>query len=62
MREGLTYKNSEFGLGILWEFVAKNFYFKYRNRKYASEQRDFIDEFLAELAFVVAEVRRKEHV
>ena len=61
-KEGLTYFNSQFGLGILWEFVARNFYYKYRNREYAGEQRDFIDEFTAELAFIVAEIRRKEHV
>src|SRR6185312_5543138 len=60
--EGLTSVSSQFGLGILWEFVARNFYYKYRGREYVGEQRDFVDEFMAELSFVVAEIRRKEHV
>ena len=61
-KEGLTDVSSQFGLGILWEFVARNFYYKYRGREYVGEQRDFVDEFMAELSFVVAEIRRKEHV
>jgi hypothetical protein len=62
MKEGLTYFSSEFGWGITWEFVGKNFYYKFRSREYAGEQRDFIDEFMSELSFVVAEIRRKEHI
>jgi hypothetical protein len=50
------------GHGILWEFVGKNFYFKFRGREYVGEQRDFTDEFVSELAFVIAEIRRKEHI
>ncbi|MCE8163404.1 MAG: AAA family ATPase [Candidatus Moeniiplasma glomeromycotorum] len=61
-KKGLTYHSSEFGLGILWEFVARNFYLKYRSREFVGERREFVDEFIAELAFIVAEIRRKEWV
>src|SRR5436305_894478 len=45
-KKGLTDVSSQFGLGILWEFVARNFYYKYRGREYVGEQRDFVDEFM----------------
>lgn len=50
------------GLGILAIFIGKNLYLKFRSREYLGEQRSFVDEFLAETAFVIAEIRRKEHV
>ncbi|CAJ0747189.1 1478_t:CDS:2 [Entrophospora sp. SA101] len=47
-KEGLTSYNSELGLGILARFIGENFYLKFRSREYVSEQREFVDEFLAE--------------
>lgn len=50
------------GYGILDYFIARNFYRKFRSREYVGEQRDFIDEFVSELAMIIAEIRRKEHI
>ncbi|CAI2161858.1 14261_t:CDS:2 [Funneliformis geosporum] len=46
--------------GILTTFIARVFYFKFRNREYVGEEREFVDEFLAELSAIIAEIRRKE--
>lgn len=61
-KRGLTYRDSEFGLGILARFVGEIFYLKFRSREYVGEQREFIDEFIAELTLIIAEIRRKEWI
>lgn len=61
-KRGMISYNTEIGLGILARFVGENFYLKFRSREYVGEERGFIDEFLAELAMVITEIRHKEHV
>ncbi|MCE8163514.1 MAG: AAA family ATPase [Candidatus Moeniiplasma glomeromycotorum] len=50
------------GFGIQARFIGENFYKKFRNREYVGEEQDFVLEFTAELALIIAEIRRKEHV
>ncbi|CAI2176551.1 4224_t:CDS:2, partial [Funneliformis geosporum] len=45
------------GFGIQAKFIGQNFYRKFRNREYVGEEEDFVNEFTAELVFIITEIR-----